>query len=1216
MAQTVFDIYSIGDTGFLQSVLNATAMLTATHDFAVSACIGAALGVFMVVIRGLLQGDSRGVRYQDLLVGVLIYLCMFVPKATVKAENAYNGNVVVVANVPIGVAAAGYIISNIGYNLTNSFEQAFGTPPMTTHGFADSLQVLTTVRRNLLSRIQLGKANAPTNGTDLESSFINYIKECTLTGVDLDPTILDSIMRTKSIMGAIRFASDIYTTEIYIGGRKIQTCTDAWTTLNTYVTTTGIQGVGDLLKGALKVANANDANARINDALTGLTAGNVSASDYMLSSLVTPMFEKGVSGRYEDGLKWNKAAMIEQAVQQRNSQWAAEQTLFSRLIHPMMTWIEGYTYALTPLMAFMVMLGAKGVQMMGQYFLLLIWIQLWMPILSIINMFITMGATAKMAALNAAQYNLPSIQGIYQMDMAIQDWISIGGMLASSTPAITMMLVYGGAVTATHFMGRMQGGDFVNEKIQSPDISSPAPVLNMQPKYQNTPLGGTSVTGAEKVLPSYTAGQDLSASVSSASAYAKQASSTFMDNLGSAVSSSAGVNHDGSTSKGLSNRISSSGSATDKFMQGTAEGYANKYSELNGRSEELTSMIAGAASGGASGKLAGAALKAEVSDRLSSQFGIKGAKNDEIATDIAERVSSDQSWQTELARNIATDAQTGTREVASLGLQSQDLSTLQKSATDAVSASDTYSSSVSAQSRFGSSSNFGSAETGLKIASNDNLMTRLDSSLDKYGLRGDTQRLAADWRSSGLITNKDQAHAAAGLALLTGHSPTSYRKMAANEAVMAKNEGYQLIGDTWDAPKPSSNINPQANESQQHNSPVFGTTSSNVQGASLHNPRSEAKNLPERAASIINEAKEHVGHGEQDVNRFYQNERQEIAENASQGTQIMADTKQQLFRNAIHEAATGDQSVSEKNLDVLGGSFSNTVNGLEQTGHAVSGGFNGFVGAFNKAQSEGSGFLDSVTKAWKAYPEGGNEAVDSWANEQTKKVAGNLTAAQQEVYKRALLSPVTSYLGDSGVGVASSNYTNAVNNLKAAEGEAGGDVAKVLQRAATQNRPDLVRAVENYNNSQGQNHSSDNKAMPTAHPSQKKTLKTPSHLKDYIDQVEAKYHIPNDLLERMGLAESRWNNNAVSEDGAVGSMQLMPDTAKRFGVTNPRDPYQAIEGAGKYVSWLLKRYDGDQVKAVAGYNAGEGNVDKYHGVPPFKETQTYVRRVLGPVKKG
>ena len=89
--------------------------------------------------------------------------------------------------------------------------------------------------------------------------------------------------------------------------------------------------------------------------------------------------------------------------------------------------------------------------------------------------------------------------------------------------------------------------------------------------------------------------------------------------------------------------------------------------------------------------------------------------------------------------------------------------------------------------------------------------------------------------------------------------------------------------------------------------------------------------------------------------------------------------------------------------------------------------------------------------------------------------------------------------------------------------------------------------------------------------------------------------------------ESKYDAHARSRAGAQGLMQLMPATAERFGCLNPDDPAANIAAGTKYLSWLLKRFSGNVELALAGYNAGEGSVDKYHGVPPFDETQNYVR---------
>ena len=92
--------------------------------------------------------------------------------------------------------------------------------------------------------------------------------------------------------------------------------------------------------------------------------------------------------------------------------------------------------------------------------------------------------------------------------------------------------------------------------------------------------------------------------------------------------------------------------------------------------------------------------------------------------------------------------------------------------------------------------------------------------------------------------------------------------------------------------------------------------------------------------------------------------------------------------------------------------------------------------------------------------------------------------------------------------------------------------------------------------------------------------------------------------------ESKYDPKAVSSAGAQGLMQMMPATAKRFGLKDPFDPAANVEAGTKYLKWLLERFDGDVSLALAGYNAGEGAVDKYKGVPPYGETQNYVKQIV------
>jgi len=112
-----------------------------------------------------------------------------------------------------------------------------------------------------------------------------------------------------------------------------------------------------------------------------------------------------------------------------------------------------------------------------------------------------------------------------------------------------------------------------------------------------------------------------------------------------------------------------------------------------------------------------------------------------------------------------------------------------------------------------------------------------------------------------------------------------------------------------------------------------------------------------------------------------------------------------------------------------------------------------------------------------------------------------------------------------------------------------------------------------------------------------------------VSEAAQRHDVDPALVKAVIKTESGWNPLAVSRKGALGLMQLIPETAQRFGVGNPFDPVQNVEGGTMYLRTLLDRYNGDLKKTLAAYNAGERAVDESGGVPPIPETQMYVQKV-------
>ncbi|MFZ6787078.1 conjugal transfer protein TraG N-terminal domain-containing protein, partial [Klebsiella pneumoniae] len=187
-----FSIHSIGDSAFLEQILIAVSMITGTGDFEKMVSIGLLLGVLMICIQSVFQG-AKQINLQQVLVGWILYACFFGPTTTVTIEDAYT----------IGVGFAGGVISNVGYTITNLFETGYGVivPNVTESHFSETLKLLNDVRRRAYDTGVFTALNSANGGgyVDVRRSWNNYIRECTLTKVDLNLMSLDELMNLSLI---------------------------------------------------------------------------------------------------------------------------------------------------------------------------------------------------------------------------------------------------------------------------------------------------------------------------------------------------------------------------------------------------------------------------------------------------------------------------------------------------------------------------------------------------------------------------------------------------------------------------------------------------------------------------------------------------------------------------------------------------------------------------------------------------------------------------------------------------------------------------------------------------------------------------------------------------------------------------------------------------------------------------------------------------------
>tara|TARA_X000001388_G_scaffold75224_1_gene69544 strand:- start:12897 stop:16337 length:3441 start_codon:yes stop_codon:yes gene_type:complete len=822
----------------MEQILIAVSMITGTGDFTQMAKVGLLIGVLIIFFQSIMNG-AKEIQIGTILVAWIFYAMAFLPSTTVLIEDAYSGEVRVVDNVPVGPAAVGSVLSNLGYSATSLFEQGYSfiSPGSTQNRFADSLQLINQLQDAAVNPVVFKAMDNAIGGegVNVELSIHNYIRECTLTKVDLHQASIQDLY-TDPAMQALRFESDLYGTRLYLGGSpQDYTCSDGFVALtNALNEVKGNYLVHEAIERGMREANGGVAGIsmtnRLYDALASLGMTGSNAQDYVITTLLKPIYEDAAQGKYQDMQDFSSAIMLNQAIQQRNTQWAAEQSMFMTIVRPMMTFFEGFVYAITPLAAIFMLMGRFGIGLVGKYLVTIAWIQLWMPVLSIINLYIHMSATGALSTLENDPFS--TFHGISEAYQITSSWLGTGGMLAAATPVITLFVVTGSTYAMTSLAGKLGGGDHVNEKITSPDVVKPSPVLDMMPKSQFDDVRGLQVTGSESMVDKVNVGNMLSSAVSSSQASSSQATQSFASQLSNSVFSGASAEQSYARLQGLGQTLRASDSSQAQAIYGQAQDYARQY----GLNESHTDAIAGAVAMRASGSVdaaqvakalpigrfaavLGGASGATGSDNdkddkkggrnsgkspISLEAGVSGTatststdQRQQFTNDIdrlAKNVGFTESDSAALTRDIASQMNTesGQRFANSLGEEQREQ--LSESATQAITAQNAYQRLASAQSSIGTTSAMDMRALAQKVIGSPEAHSQL-----RDGMRmasPETRQLAVEKAQfyEALGTDSARATVAGQLYSLINSGTESEQVIAADSIVSATGSAIS-VGD-------------------------------------------------------------------------------------------------------------------------------------------------------------------------------------------------------------------------------------------------------------------------------------------------------------------------------------------------------------------------------------------------------------------------------------
>jgi len=594
-------IYSFGATKYLESVFNAIAMYSNSGNFDGMFKVALGIGIIIIVIQCILDGGQT-IKLQMPAIAIAIYMAMFSATTRVQIEDTYTGQSTAVDNVPYGVVVIGSVISTVGYSITKGMEQAFSTPGMTSYGMIDPLVTIANAKDTFSSPMTLAvMANGNIN-INLAESIKNYLNDCTMRSVLEGAQTLDKIY-SSGIEGLAVSNQAVYT-KIYDGAStnstifnpskaSLLTCDNAWAKIKSLLTLNEIKAWNLIACKSPEMQSASEsvaatcssggatAKAKVDSAINYLGWVTQSSSTLQQMMILGPFLDKAAVRKENSIFQDASAIQRANALDQQNVALAGKGSAFLTWAQPLMTFIQGMIFGITPFMVFVLGLGLMGLKMLAKYFLVLVWVQLWFPILAIINMYIITRTSESLAIVNNQGLTFDSLSEALK---AITLDAGLAGNLIAATPALAGFIVWGSSVAFSGMASQLTSSQGVDPKQLAPDMINPAPVIAQSSAYQADNASGTRAFGTDAASGTLNSGQVLGASISSSSARARTAQETLGNEVNAtyqrafqaAESVGKGAQFQQTYDNALSRVVGGGQSSTSSINTGATSGHSEK----------------------------------------------------------------------------------------------------------------------------------------------------------------------------------------------------------------------------------------------------------------------------------------------------------------------------------------------------------------------------------------------------------------------------------------------------------------------------------------------------------------------------------------------------------------------------------------------------------------------------------------------------------------